>query len=140
MSRSKNPLVDIEREKWRDTLRRTSDVVMIETCQLCIRGSLKHTQDVNHRMCERFHSGSIIQLIFEQVPRFAVHIYVDTRNIDAKNLRLMNVGVETSVCWDEIRREEKRTLVAEKSRSDSFADTITEQSLEKQIDYNVVSD
>ena len=57
-----------------------------------------------------------------------------------KNLRLMNVGVETSVCWDEIRREEKRTLVAEKSRSDSFADTITEQSLEKQIDYNVVSD
>ena len=57
MSRSKNPLVDIEREKWRDTLRRTSDVVMIETCQLCIRRSLKHTQDVNHRMCERFHSA-----------------------------------------------------------------------------------
>ena len=52
----------------------------------------------------------------------------------------MNVGVETSVSLDEIRREEKRTLVAEKSRSDSFADTITEQSLEKQIDYNVVSD
>ena len=56
-----------------------------------------------------------------------------------KNLRLMNVGVETSVCWDEIRREEKRTLVAEKSRSDSFADTIPEQSLERQIDCNVVS-
>ena len=60
MSRSKNPLVDIEREKWRDTLRRTSDVVMIETCQLCIRGSLKHTQGVNQRMCERVHSGSMI--------------------------------------------------------------------------------
>ena len=74
------------------------------------------------------------------MPRFAVHIYVETSNIDAKNLRLMNAGVETSVCWDEIRREEKRTLVAEKSRSDSFADTITEQSLEKQIDYNVLSD
>ena len=57
-----------------------------------------------------------------------------------KNLRLLNVGVETSACWDESRREEKRTLVAEKSRSDSFADTITEQSLEEQIDYNVVSD
>ena len=57
MSRSKNPLVDIEREKWRDTLRRTSDVVMIETCQLCIRGSLKHTQAVNQRMCERVHSA-----------------------------------------------------------------------------------
>ena len=56
-----------------------------------------------------------------------------------KNLRLVKVGVETFVCWDEIRREEKRTLVAEKSRSDSFAGTITEQSLEKQIDYNVVS-
>ena len=40
------------------------------------------------------------------------------------------------MCWNEIRREEKRTLVAEKSRSDSFADTITEQSLEKHIDYN----
>ena len=52
----------------------------------------------------------------------------------------MNVGVETSVCWDEIRREEKRTLVAEKSRSDSFADTITEHSLEKQVDCNEVSD
>ena len=56
----KNPLVDIEREKWRDTLRRMSDVVMIETCQLCITGSLKHTHGVNHRMCERVHSGSMI--------------------------------------------------------------------------------
>ena len=56
-----------------------------------------------------------------------------------KNLRLMNVGVETSVSLDEIRREEKRTFVTEKSRGDSFADTITEQSLEKQIDNNVVS-
>ena len=35
---------DIEIEKWDDTLRRTSDVVMIETCQLCISGSLKHSQ------------------------------------------------------------------------------------------------
>ena len=51
----------------------------------------------------------------------------------------MNVGVETSVSLDEIRREEKRTFVTEKSRGDSFADTITEQSLEKQIDNNVVS-
>ena len=57
-----------------------------------------------------------------------------------KHLRLMNVGVETSVCWDEIRREEKRTLVAEKSCSDSFVDTITEHSLEKQVDCNEVSD
>ena len=46
----------------------------------------------------------------------------------------MNVGVETSVSLDEIRREEKRTFVTEKSRGDSFADTITEQSLEKQIE------
>ena len=68
-----------------------------------------------------------------------LHIYVDTRSVDAKNLRLMNVGVETSVSLDEIRQEEKRTFVTEKSRGYSFADTITEQSLEKQIDYNVVS-
>ena len=39
-----------------------------------------------------------------------------------KNFRLKNVGVDTSVCWDEIRREGKRTLVTE-----------------KQIDYNVIS-
>ena len=62
-----------------------------------------------------------------------------TKEILMQNIRLVNVGVETSACWDQIRREEKRTLVTEKSRSDSFADTITEQSLERQIDCNVVS-